>query len=172
LDRDQDEGLRQASGSAPLLSVRGLTIEFADRRLSVTAVEDVSFDVFPGEVLGLVGESGAGKSVTGNALIGLLDPPGRIAAGEILFEGQRLGSQEEARRIRGRRIGAIFQDPLSSLNPLFTVGQQLVETIRTHLGLGQEEARRRAIHWLKEVGIPAADRRIDQSPHQVSGGMR
>jgi peptide/nickel transport system ATP-binding protein len=172
LDRDQDEGLRQASGSAPLLSVRGLTIEFADRRLSVTAVEDVSFDVFPGEVLGLVGESGAGKSVTGNALIGLLDPPGRIAAGEILFEGQRLGSQEEARRIRGRRIGAIFQDPLSSLNPLFTVGQQLVETIRTHLGLGQEEARRRAIHWLKEVGIPAADRRIDQYPHQFSGGMR
>ena len=134
----------------------------------------MSFDIAPGEILGVVGESGAGKSLTGAAIIGLLDPPGRIAAGEIIFDGQRIDklSYEGMRKLRGRRIGAIFQDPLTSLNPLYTVGRQLIETIRTHLPLNADEARERAIQLLQETGIPAAEARIDQYPHQFSGGMR
>jgi len=121
-----------------------------------------------------VGESGAGKSLTGSAIIGLLDPPGRIAGGEIRLAGQRIDNlpYEQMRAIRGRRIGAIFQDPLTSLNPLYTVGRQLVETIRTHLPLSEAQARARAIKLLQETGIPAAEQRIDQYPHQFSGGMR
>jgi peptide/nickel transport system ATP-binding protein len=157
-----------------LLEVRHLRVEFNARRGTLVAVDDVSFEIAPGEVLGVVGESGAGKSITGTAIIGLLEPPGRIAAGEILLEGQRIDRlpAEEMRRIRGRRIGAIFQDPLTSLNPLFTVGQQLVETIRTHLPLDAAAARKRAIELLGEVGIPAPERRVDHYPHQFSGGMR
>ena len=157
-----------------LLEVRHLRVEFPTRRGTLTAIDDVSFEIAPGEVLGVVGESGAGKSMTGNAIIGLLEPPGRIAGGEILLEGQRIDNlpPEALRRLRGRRIGAIFQDPLTSLNPLFTVGDQLVETIRTHLALDAAGARARAIDLLREVGISAPERRIDHYPHQFSGGMR
>jgi peptide/nickel transport system ATP-binding protein len=158
----------------PVLSVRNLRVEFPTRRGTLVAVDDVSFEIAPGEVLGVVGESGAGKSLTGAAVIGLLEPPGRIAAGEIWLAGRRVDnlSESKRRRIRGREIGAIFQDPLTSLNPLYTVGDQLVETILTHLDLGARAARKRALELMKEVGIPAAASRIDHYPHQFSGGMR
>jgi peptide/nickel transport system ATP-binding protein len=122
----------------------------------------------------VVGESGAGKSMTGSAVIGLLEPPGRIAAGEVKLNGLRIDNlpYEEMRKIRGREIGAIFQDPLTSLNPLYTVGQQLVETITTHLHMSSAKARARAVELLEATGIPAPDRRIDHYPHQFSGGMR
>jgi len=160
--------------TAPLLEVRHLRVEFNTRRGTLVAVDDVSFEIAPGEVLGVVGESGAGKSITGSAIIGLLEPPGRIAAGEILLEGRRVDNlpADEMRKIRGRKIGAIFQDPLTSLNPLYTIGDQIVETIRTHLPLDAAAARRRAIELLGEVGITAPERRIDYFPHQFSGGMR
>ena len=158
----------------PLLEVRHLRVEFPTRRGTLLALDDVSFDIAPGEILGVVGESGAGKSLTGAAIIGLLEPPGRVAAGEILLAGQRIDNlpPEAMRKIRGRRIGAIFQDPLTSLNPLYTVGRQIIETIQVHLKLGAVEARQRAIALLQETGIPAAEQRIDQYPHQFSGGMR
>jgi peptide/nickel transport system ATP-binding protein len=159
---------------APLLEVRHLRIEFPTRRGTLLAVDDVSFSIAPGEVLGVVGESGAGKSLTGAAIIGLLEPPGRIAAGEVKLNGLRIDNlpYDEMRKVRGREIGAIFQDPLTSLNPLYTVGQQLTETITTHLNVSQSEARKRAIDLLAATGIPAPDRRIDHYPHQFSGGMR
>jgi peptide/nickel transport system ATP-binding protein len=158
----------------PVLSVRDLRVEFVTRRGVLKAIDGVSFEIAPGEVLGVVGESGAGKSVTGSAVIGLIDPPGRVAGGEVRLSGQRIDNlpPEEMRRIRGKRIGMIFQDPLTSLNPLFRVGEQLVETIQTHTSLSTAAARRRAIELLTEVGIPAADRRIDGYPHEFSGGMR
>lgn len=157
-----------------LLAVENLTVAFPSRRGTVNAIENVSLEINPGEILGMVGESGAGKSMTGAAIIGLIEPPGRIAGGEIRLEGERIDNlpREAMRRIRGRRIGAIFQDPLTSLNPVLTVGDQLVETIQTHLGLGRTEARERAIDWLRRVGIPAPEKRIDTYPHQYSGGMR
>jgi peptide/nickel transport system ATP-binding protein len=160
--------------TAALLEVRHLRVEFPTRHGTLLAIDDISFEIAPGEILGVVGESGAGKSLTGAAIIGLLDPPGRIAGGEIRFDGQRIDNlpYEEMRKIRGRHIGAVFQDPLTSLNPLYTIGQQLVETIRTHLGLDAQEARRRAVRLLEETGIQAAEQRIDQYPHQFSGGMR
>ncbi len=158
----------------PLLEVRHLRVEFPTRRGTLLALDDISFDIAPGEILGVVGESGAGKSLTGAAIIGLLEPPGRIAGGEVRLAGQRIDNlpPEQMRRIRGKRIGAIFQDPLTSLNPLVTIGKQLVETIRTHLDVNAAEARERAIQLLQETGIPAAEQRIDQYPHQFSGGMR
>jgi peptide/nickel transport system ATP-binding protein len=157
-----------------LLQVKNLEVEFHSRRGKLRALDDLSFDVAPGEILGVVGESGAGKSLTGAAIIGLLEPPGRVTKGEILLEGQRIDglNENELRKIRGRKIGAIFQDPLTSLNPLYTVGRQLIETIRTHLPMNEAQAKKRAIELLEEVGIPAADRRIDHYPHQFSGGMR
>jgi len=160
--------------TAPLLEVRHLRVEFPTRRGTLLALDDISFDIAPGEVLGVVGESGAGKSLTGAAIIGLLEPPGRIAGGEILLEGQRIDNlpYEQMRAIRGRKIGAIFQDPLTSLNPLYTIGRQLTETIQTHLSVSAEEARQRAVRLLQDTGIPAAEQRIDQYPHQFSGGMR
>jgi peptide/nickel transport system ATP-binding protein len=162
------------STTPPLLDVRGLRVEFATRRGRLLALDDVSFAIAPGEVLGVVGESGAGKSLTGAAIIGLLEPPGRITGGEIRLEGERIDDLPAARMraLRGRKIGAIFQDPLTSLNPLFTVGQQLVETLRTHLPLSPEQARQRAVSLLAETGIPAPEQRVDQYPHQFSGGMR
>lgn len=158
----------------PVLSVRNLQVEFASRRGTLRAIDGVSFDIAKGEVLGVVGESGAGKSVTGLSVIGLIDPPGRIAGGEIHLAGLRIDNlpPEEMRRIRGKRIGMIFQDPLTSLNPLYKVGDQIVETIRTHLDLSEQAARRRAIDLLAEVGIPAPEKRIDGYPHEFSGGMR
>jgi len=163
-----------SENAAPLLSVRNLRVEFNTRRGTLVAVDDVSFDIAPGEVLGVVGESGAGKSITGTAIIGLLERPGRIAAGEVLLEGSRIDNlpPDQMRRIRGRRIGAIFQDPLTSLNPLYTVGRQITETIEQHLPMNGAQARSRAIELLGEVGIPAPERRIDHYPHQFSGGMR
>ena len=158
----------------PTLSVRDLKVQFRSRRGLLTAIDGVSFDIAPGEVLGVVGESGAGKSITGTAVIGLIDPPGRIAGGEIRLSGERGDGLKAGamRRIRGRRIGMVFQDPLTSLNPLYTVGRQLVETITTHLDLGRDGARRKALALLDEVGIPAAAARIDSYPHEFSGGMR
>jgi peptide/nickel transport system ATP-binding protein len=157
-----------------LLEVEHLRIEIPTRRGTLTAIDDVSFAIGEGEVLGVVGESGAGKSITGSAIIGLLEPPSRIAGGCIRFAGRRIDDLpgEAMRRLRGKEIGAIFQDPLTSLNPLYTVGRQLVETIRLHLGLDQRAARRRAVELLSEVGIPAPEQRIDHYPHQFSGGMR
>ncbi|KPQ07926.1 MAG: peptide/nickel transport system ATP-binding protein [Rhodobacteraceae bacterium HLUCCA12] len=158
----------------PLLSVRDLVVEFPTRRGTLRAIDKVSFDIQEGEVLGMVGESGAGKSITGAAIIGLIEPPGRIAGGEIRLRGERIDNlrPEALRRIRGRRIGMVFQDPLTSLNPLYTVAQQLIETIRTHIDLSEREARARAVALLDRVGIPAAARRIDDYPHHFSGGMR
>jgi peptide/nickel transport system ATP-binding protein len=160
--------------SGPLLAVTNLCVEFPTRHGILRAVHDVSFEIAPGEVLGVVGESGAGKSLTGAAVIGLIDPPGRIAGGEVRLAGRRIDNlpYDAMRRIRGREIGAVFQDPLTSLNPLYTIGAQLIETIRTHLPLAPAAARARAIALLEEVGIPAAARRIDHYPHQFSGGMR
>ena len=160
--------------AASLLEVRNLRVEFPTRRGVLTAVDDISLHIDAGEVLGVVGESGAGKSMTGAAIIGLLEPPGRIASGTILLEGRRIDNlpYEQMRRIRGLEIGAIFQDPLTSLNPLYSVGEQLIETIQTHTDMSHSQARSRAVDLLNEVGIPAAERRIDSYPHQFSGGMR
>ncbi len=160
--------------TTPLLSVRDLVVEFPTRRGVLRALDKVSFDIAEGEVLGMVGESGAGKSLTGAAIIGLLEPPGRVASGEIWLQGTRIDNlpREKMRRIRGRRIGMVFQDPLTSLNPLYTVAQQLIETIRTHMDVSEKEARARALALLDRVGIPAAARRIDDYPHHFSGGMR
>lgn len=157
-----------------LLQVEELTIAFNTRRGELIAVDNISFEMHPGEILGVVGESGAGKSLTGAALTGLLEPPGFIKSGQIFFEGKRIDNlpYEKMRKLRGNQIGAIFQDPLTSLNPLFTVGDQLVETIIAHKNLTKEQAKKKALDLLDEVGIPAPDKRFDQYPHQFSGGMR
>lgn len=158
----------------PVLSVRDLSVAFFTRRGVLKALDRVSFDIAPGEVLGVVGESGAGKSLTGQSVIGLLEPPGRITGGEILLHGQRIDNipADEMRMIRGRRIGMVFQDPLTSLNPLYKIGDQITETILTHLPVSAAEARQRALALLTEVGIPSPERRIDAYPHEFSGGMR
>jgi len=166
--------MSDARNMQPLLRVENLRVEFPTRRGTLVAVDDISFHIDEGEVLGVVGESGAGKSLTGAAIIGLLEPPGRVAGGRIIFDGKRIDNigHEKMRRLRGDQIAMIFQDPLTSLNPLFTVGRQLTETIRTHVSIDARAARARAIELLEEVGIPAADSRVDQYPHQFSGGMR
>ncbi len=160
--------------TVPLLEVRDLRVEFPTRRGVLRALDGVSFDIAAGEILGVVGESGAGKSLTGAAIIGLLDPPGRISGGEVLLDGRRIDNlgPEPMRRLRGKQIGAIFQDPLTSLNPLYTIGRQLIETLRTHLPLDGAEARERAVDLLRQTGIPAPEARLDQYPHEFSGGMR
>ena len=157
-----------------LLQVQNLVVEFPTRRGTLRALDDISFDIAPGEILGVVGESGAGKSLTGASIIGLLEPPGRVASGQIVLQDQRIDqlSADEMRHIRGRKIGAIFQDPLTSLNPLYTIGRQITETIMAHLPMTQAQARQRAIELLQDTGIPAAEQRIDHYPHQFSGGMR
>jgi peptide/nickel transport system ATP-binding protein len=158
----------------PLLDVRDLIVEFPGRRGVLRALDRVSFSIAAGEILGVVGESGAGKSLTGAAIVGLLTPPGRIGGGSVHLNGERIDTlaAEPLRRIRGRRIGMIFQDPLTTLNPLLRIGRQLTETMRTHLDLTEAEARRRAIAWLERVGIPDAPRRFDSWPHEFSGGQR
>lgn len=158
----------------PVIEVRNLRVDFPGRHGTVTALSDVSLSIRPGEILGVVGESGAGKSMTGLAIQGLLEAPGHIADGEVWLGKRRIDTLDDRamEKIRGREIGAIFQDPLTSLNPLFTVGAQLVETIRRHLGLGKAQARERAIQLLRDVGIPSPEDRVNQYPHQFSGGMR
>ncbi|WP_343563325.1 ABC transporter ATP-binding protein [Kiloniella sp. b19] len=158
----------------PILSIRNLTIEIPTRHGIFKPVENVSYDIFPGEIRGVVGESGAGKSMTGNAVIGLLDPPAHITSGEIWLKGKRIDNlpPEEKRLIRGKEISMIFQDPLTSLNPLFTVGEQLVETIQLHLDVTLAEAKTRALDLLEAVSIPNPEDRFNQYPHQFSGGMR
>jgi len=158
----------------PTLSVRNLRVEIPTRHRVLTAIDDLSFDIAPGEVLGVVGESGAGKSITGAAIIGLLEPPGRVAGGEIRLAGERIDNlpRAEMRRLRGKRIGMIFQDPLTSLDPLYRIGDQLVETILTHEQISPKAARDKAERLLTEVGIPAAGQRLASYPHQFSGGMR
>jgi peptide/nickel transport system ATP-binding protein len=158
----------------PVLSVRDLKVAFPTRRGTLVAVDGVSFDIAAGEVLGVVGESGAGKSLTGAAVIGLIEPPGRILGGEVRLSGRRIDNlrAEDMRKVRGRRIGMVFQDPLTSLNPLYRIGDQIVETIRAHADVTEASARERAIALLQEAGIQGARARIDSYPHEFSGGMR
>jgi peptide/nickel transport system ATP-binding protein len=157
-----------------LLELDNIVVEFPTRRGPLEAVKGLSLELDEGEILGLVGESGAGKSITGAAITGLIEPPGLIRSGEVRLRGERIDNLplEKMRRIRGKEIGAIFQDPLTSLNPVYTVGEQLIDTMRVHLGLDKKAARKRAIEWLAEVGIPAPEARLEQYPHQFSGGMR
>ena len=158
----------------PLLSIKRLSIEFPGRYDTEYAVEDVSFDLEAGEILGLVGESGAGKSTIGNGIVQLLSPPGRVSGGDIFLNNEKISSldEEEILKVRGSRVGFIFQDPMTSLNPLFTVENQLVETIVTNLDLDRKQAQARAVDLLRQVGIPDPEIRIKQFPHQFSGGMR
>ncbi|RDE09268.1 ABC transporter ATP-binding protein [Pelagibacterium lacus] len=160
---------------APLLQIRNLTVEFSTRAGTLHAVNDVSYALEAGETLGIVGESGSGKSVHALAMVGLIPtPPGRIVSGEVLFEGVDLLKlpERELRDIRGRKIGFVFQDPMTSLNPVLTVGRQIMEPLRRHLGLSAAKARARAIELLDLVGIVDPARRIDQFPFEFSGGMR
>jgi peptide/nickel transport system ATP-binding protein len=154
--------------------VSSLRVEIPTRHGVLLALDDVSFEIAAGEVLGFVGESGAGKSLTGMSILGLLEPPGHVAAGEVRLGNRRIDSlsQREMRRVRGKEIGAVFQDPLMSLNPLLTIGAQLDETIRTHLPVGAVEAKQRSIELLRAVGIPSPEVRYEGYPHQLSGGMR
>jgi peptide/nickel transport system ATP-binding protein len=158
----------------PTLRVRKLGVTFDSHRGPLQILQDVSFEIAPGEILGVVGESGAGKSMTGNAVIGLIASPGRLSSGSVELRGERIDklTGEDQRRLRGKHIGMVFQDPLTSLNPVLTVGQHLVETIRLHLPLNAQQARERAIALLAEVEIADPATRIDQYPHQFSGGMR
>ncbi len=159
----------------PVLQIRHLRVEIPLRRTTLVALDDINLSIAPGEILGMVGESGAGKSMTGSAVIGLLPPPGRIASGEIYLSGRRIDNLPEPQmaRVRGRHIGAIFQDPLTSLDPLMRIGEQLVETILQHEpDVGHARARDRAIELLRETGIPAPEERFSHYPHEFSGGMR
>ncbi len=159
----------------PLLEVKGLTVHFFTEEGVVRAVENVSFEINPGEILGLVGESGCGKSVTGLSLLRLIPaPPGRVRSGDILLDGQSLLrlDEKEMEKVRGNDIAMIFQEPMTSLNPVFTIGDQIMEAIILHQGLHKIEARRKAVEMLDRVRIPSPEKRIDSYPHQLSGGMR
>jgi len=160
--------------AVPTLEIEDLRVEFVGRDRRLTAIDGVSLQIAAGEVLGLVGESGAGKSLTGTAITGLLEPPARITRGCIRLDGRRIDNLPDAdlRHVRGREIGVVFQDPLTSLNPLYTIGRQLVETIRTHIDVSSAEARGRAVHLLGQVGLPEPGKRFDSFPHEFSGGMR
>jgi oligopeptide transport system ATP-binding protein len=159
----------------PLLEVRNLVTQFKTQDGIVNAVNDVSFHLERGETLGIVGESGSGKSVTSLSIMRLIpSPPGKIANGQLIFDGENLldYSEEEMRHIRGNRIAMIFQDPMTSLNPVLTIGRQITESLELHMKLTGREARKRAIELLQMVGIPSASNRLDDYPHQFSGGMR
>jgi oligopeptide/dipeptide ABC transporter ATP-binding protein len=159
----------------PLLSVRNLVVEFSTRHGPVRAVDNISFDVYPNETVGIVGESGCGKTVTGLTLLHLIPmPPGRIVQGSITFQGKDLAtvSKKEMESLRGSDISMIFQEPMTALNPVFTVGNQMIDVLRRHKKLTRSQARAAAIDMLDKVGIPAPDKRIDEYPHQLSGGMR
>ena len=157
-----------------LLSVRDVKTSFFTHVGEVKAVRGISFDVNEGEVLGIVGESGSGKSVTSLSIMGLLQYPGRVVDGEILLNGEDIltYSKDQMRKVRGKEIAMIFQDPMTSLNPVYTIGNQVMEMILEHEKMTKREARARAIEMLKLVGIPAAEKRIDSYPHEFSGGMR
>ncbi len=162
-------------GTEPLLEVKNLKTQFFTQDGVVKAVEDVSFYVMPGETLGVVGESGSGKSITGLSIMRLIpNPPGKIVNGEVIFEGQDLLklNDDQIRRIRGNQIAMIFQDPMTSLNPVLTINRQISEALQLHMGMSKDQAKARAIELLRMVGIPNAEERIDQYPHQFSGGMR
>lgn len=162
------------SVAAPVLAVDGLTVEIRRGSLSLKALDRVSFEVAPGEVLGIVGESGAGKSVTGAAVIDLLVPPLKRTAGTVTLEGRRIDglAPSAMRKVRGGRIGCVFQDPMTSLNPVLTIGRQLADTMAAHLDIGREEIRRRSIRWVERVGLANAEATLARYPHQLSGGQR
>src|SRR5215475_2336022 len=158
-----------------LLELRGLTASFQTARGEISAIEDVSFDLNAGEILGIVGESGSGKSVTALTIMGLLpQPPARVAAGSVKFSGEELttASQNRMEKIRGAGISMVFQEPMTSLNPVFTIGEQIMETLRAHERISASAERARAIEMLDRVGIPSASRRLNDYPHQLSGGQR
>jgi peptide/nickel transport system ATP-binding protein len=167
--------MKQSLQKSPLLDVRSLSVHFFTEGGVIRAVENVDFEIYPGEILGLVGESGCGKSVTGLSLLRLIPiPPGRIVNGEIVFDGRSLLQldEKEMEKVRGNDISMIFQEPMTSLNPVFTIGNQIMEAIVLHQGLDKTEARKRAIAMLDRVKIPSPEKRIDSYPHQLSGGMR
>lgn len=171
---DTSTATAAARGTAePVLRVRDLTVSFHGAERTVHAVDGVSYDLAPGEVLAVVGESGCGKSVTSMAVMGLLPPTARIG-GSITLDGQELvgAPEKKLRSLRGRRLSMIFQEPMTSLNPVLTIGRQITEVLRRHQGLGRGEARERAVELLGIVGIPAPHKRVDEYPHQLSGGMR
>ncbi len=160
---------------APLLEVNNLVVEFSTDAGVVRAVDDVSFSVAAGETVGLVGESGCGKTVTGLALLGLVPtPPGRLASGSIRLDGQELAGLDDSswRSVRGRKVAMIFQEPMTALNPVFRIGNQMIDVLRQHQRITRRQARAAAIEMLAKVGIPAPDKRIQEYPHQLSGGMR
>jgi oligopeptide transport system ATP-binding protein len=172
---DQQGSIRSGGSVPPLLDVRGLRTEFRTGAGVVRAVDGISYAVEAGETVAIVGESGSGKSVSALSILRLIpDPPGRITAGEVHFAGRDLMrlSEEEMRRVRGSDIGMVFQEPMTSLNPVLTIGRQITETVEQHRGLGAEAAHRRALELLGLVGIGDAARRLRQYPHQLSGGMR
>ena len=158
----------------PLLSVDGLEVRFKTARGIVHAVNGISFDISPGETLGIVGESGCGKSVTSLAILGILAGNGRVTAGRAMFGGRDLIKLNDAelRSVRGREIAMIFQDPMTSLNPVLTIGRQIREALETHFGMDRKQADRRAVELLEQVGIPSPELRLKDYPHQFSGGMR
>jgi oligopeptide transport system ATP-binding protein len=162
------------SSRETLLSVEDLRVQFWTRRGTIHAVNGVSFDIAPGETLGIVGESGCGKSVTSLAILGILPRAGRVTSGRAIFDGRDLLhlSDRQLRRIRGKEIAMIFQDPMTSLNPVLTIGRQIAEALETHFGMNRKAARQRAAELLDRVGIPAANKRVRDYPHQFSGGMR
>jgi oligopeptide/dipeptide ABC transporter ATP-binding protein len=169
------EPMKKALSENPLLDIRSLSVQFDTEEGIVRAVENVSLQVAPGEVLGLVGESGCGKSVTGLTLLRLIPtPPGRVVSGEILFDGKRVLdlSEKEMEKVRGNEISMVFQEPMTSLNPVFTIGDQIMEAILFHQRLDKAAARKRAVEMLNRVRIPDPEKRIDSYPHQLSGGMR
>ena len=159
----------------PLLEIRSLTVHFFTEEGVVRAVENVDFEIYPGEILGLVGESGCGKSVTGLSILKLIPtPPGQIISGEILFEGKSLlkKNEKEMEGVRGNEISMVFQEPMTSLNPVFTIGDQIMEAIILHQRLDKKEAKKKAVEMLDRVKIPSPEKQIDAYPHQLSGGMR